>query len=71
MRNVLSLPVQRAQIGRKTMRTFWNKLRRRDGQGVVEYAFILILVVFLCIAGLSSIGEKTADPIANVANAMP
>ena len=38
---------------------------------MVEYAFILILVVFLCIAGLSSIGEKTADPIANVANAMP
>jgi len=68
---MLSLPVQRAQIGRKTMRAFWNRLRKRDGQGVVEYALILILVLFLCVAGLSSIGEKTADPIANVANVLP
>jgi len=41
------------------------------GQTLVEFAFILALVVLLCLAALAVIGRETAEPINQMANAMP
>ncbi len=53
------------------MRALWRSLRRRHGQGLVELAFILVLVVIMCILGLTELGQKATDPIDNVSNALP
>jgi Flp pilus assembly pilin Flp len=41
--------------------SFIESVRRDDGQTLVEYAFILILVAILAIAALQAIGGSVAD----------
>ena len=53
------------------MRGIWRKLCPVAGQSLVEYVFILMLVVILLIAGYSVVGQKTAAPIGNTANQFP
>ena len=51
------------------LKTFWN---REEGQGLVEYALILVLVSIVAIGALAAIGtnvntvmQKIADTLSN------
>ena len=43
----------------------------RRGQGLVEYGLILALVVIICIAGLTSVGQHPTNMVTEVSNAFP
>jgi pilus assembly protein Flp/PilA len=43
---------------------------RRRGQGLVEYALILVLVVIVVVVALTVFGEQTANVTNEVANAV-
>jgi Flp pilus assembly pilin Flp len=47
-----------------------RRLRRR-GQGLVEYALILVLVSIIAVGALRSIFGTSAGPYNQVANALP
>ncbi len=53
------------------MRVVWTSFRGRTGQGLVEYALILALVVLLLIIALSTIGPKTQNTLEKAPNAFP
>ncbi|MDP6438445.1 MAG: Flp family type IVb pilin [Candidatus Brocadiia bacterium] len=53
------------------MRAIWNKLRTRNGQGLVEYGLILILVAVICTTSLTAICGKTDNSLGRAANALP
>jgi len=46
-------------------------LRSDAGQSLVEYAFIVVLVVIVLIAALTAFGGKTSNTIDKVTNAIP
>ena len=63
----------RAVLPRKgVQRTRMRVLRalRRDerGQGLVEYALIIVLIAVVCIASLNYFGQKTNNSLSNTAN---
>ena len=41
------------------------------GQGLVEYALILVLVALAVIAGITTLGNKTNNVMSNVATKLP
>lgn len=45
-------------------------LRRKEGQGLVEYALILVLVAIVVIAVLTLLGEGVSGVFTNVVNAL-
>ncbi len=45
-----------------------NLLKRREGQGMAEYALILALVAIIAIAGVMFLGPKLRDVFLNIAN---
>ncbi|MDP6106861.1 MAG: class III signal peptide-containing protein [Candidatus Brocadiia bacterium] len=49
----------------------WNRLRTRKGQGLVEYALILALVVIICTTSLTAICSKTDNSFGRAANMLP
>ena len=53
------------------MRRIWESLRSDAGQSLVEYAFIVVLVVIVLIAALTAFGGKTSITINKVTNAIP
>ena len=44
--------------------------RSRSGQGMVEYAFILVLVAVVLILALTSLGKHTENTMGNIADAV-
>ena len=53
------------------MRTIWRKLVSREGQTLVEYALILVIVVIVIIASLAVIAQKTTVSMDSAANQLP
>jgi pilus assembly protein Flp/PilA len=49
------------------LKTFWN---REEGQGLVEYALILVLVSIVAITALGLIGTNVNNVLNTVANAL-
>ena len=49
------------------LKTFWN---REEGQGLVEYALILVLVSIVAIAALTLIGGNVNTVLETVANTL-
>jgi pilus assembly protein Flp/PilA len=49
------------------LKTFWN---REEGQGLVEYALILVLVSIVAIGALGLIGTNITTVLNTVANAL-
>jgi pilus assembly protein Flp/PilA len=49
------------------LKTFWN---REEGQGLVEYALILVLVSIVAIGALGLIGTNVNTVLNTVANAL-
>ena len=47
------------------LKTFWN---REEGQGLVEYALILVLVSIVAIGALTAIGTNVTNVLQAVAN---
>lgn len=47
----------------------WNRaIEREDGQGMVEYALILVLVSIVAIGALAAIGTNVSNVLQTVAN---
>lgn len=40
------------------MKKFFAKMQKEEGQGLVEYALILVLISVVCIAALTLIGTN-------------
>jgi pilus assembly protein Flp/PilA len=49
------------------LKSLWN---REEGQGLVEYALILVLVSIVAIAALDAIGTNVTNVLQTVANAL-
>ena len=47
------------------LKSFWD---REEGQGLVEYALILVLVSIVAIGALTAIGANVTSVLQNVAN---
>ena len=47
-----------------------NRLRREEGQALVEYALILMLIAVVCIAILATLGGKVKDVLTTISNAL-
>ena len=43
-------------------------LRQRRGQGLVEYALILVLAVVIVVTAMALFGTRTAETLGNVGN---
>jgi len=52
------------------MKTIWHRAKKRCGQGLVEYALILVVIVVAAIVSLSLLGnvskERYYETFANV-----
>jgi len=46
-------------------------LQAEDGQAVIEYAMLAVLIVIVAITFISGVGAKTADLFQDVGNAFP
>jgi pilus assembly protein Flp/PilA len=46
---------------------FFSKLRDEEGQGLAEYALILVLVAIVCVAALIYLGSSVSNVLNNVA----
>ena len=44
--------------------------RGEEGQALVEYALILLLIALVCVAALTSIGVSVSNAITNMANGL-
>jgi Flp pilus assembly pilin Flp len=53
-----------------TMRQVVSALRREEGQTLIEYALILMLIVLLAIVFLTSMGGAVSTMISKVADAV-
>lgn len=49
------------------LKTFWN---REEGQGLVEYALILVLVSIVAIGALAAIGTNVTTVLQNIADTL-
>lgn len=49
---------------------FLHLLRRREGQGMAEYALILALVAVVAIVAVALLGPKIRDVMMRINNAM-
>lgn len=47
-----------------------NLLKRRDGQGMAEYALILALVAVIAIIGVAVLGPKLKDVFLNISRSL-
>jgi pilus assembly protein Flp/PilA len=47
-----------------------GRLRREEGQALVEYALILFLIAVVCIAVLSTLGTRVKNTLQSIADAM-
>ncbi|MEE3367939.1 MAG: Flp family type IVb pilin [Planctomycetota bacterium] len=54
------------------MKRFAGKIRRfvvsEDGPTAVEYAVMLALIIVVCLAAITTVGESANDTFQNVAN---
>lgn len=48
----------------------WRSLRRRDGQGLVEYALILVLVAIVVIGVLTLLGNSIRTAFQDIVNTL-
>jgi pilus assembly protein Flp/PilA len=49
------------------LKSFWN---REEGQGLVEYALILVLVSIVAIGALTAIGTNVTNVLQSIANTL-
>ena len=54
----------------EAVRRFLSPDRREDGQGMVEYALILVLIAVVVIIVLSTVGRQVKNVFSNVSNGL-
>jgi pilus assembly protein Flp/PilA len=47
-----------------------ERMRREEGQALVEYALILFLIAVVCIAVLTALGTGVRDTLQSIVNAI-
>jgi pilus assembly protein Flp/PilA len=53
------------------LNNLWNRaMEREEGQGLVEYALILVLVSIVAIGALAAIGTNVTNVLQSVANTL-
>jgi pilus assembly protein Flp/PilA len=53
------------------LNNLWNRaMEREEGQGLVEYALILVLVSIVAIGALAAIGTNVTNVLQTVANTL-
>ena len=52
------------------MRVIKRLLHEDRGQGLLEYALILLLIAIVCIASLNFLGQKNNNGLSNSANTL-
>jgi pilus assembly protein Flp/PilA len=53
------------------LNNLWNRaMEREEGQGLVEYALILVLVSIVAIGALAAIGTNVTKVLQNIANTL-
>ena len=67
------LALLRIHLNREeVMKRFSDKIRRfvvsEDGPTAVEYAVMLALIIVVCLAAITTVGESANDTFQNVAN---
>lgn len=48
------------------MRDIINRMRREDGQALVEYALIITLIALVCVAGLTLAGNEINNMLSEI-----
>jgi Flp pilus assembly pilin Flp len=54
--------------------SLWRLLRqhnRQEGQGLVEYAFILVLIALVCLLIVLVLGRQTTNLFSNISSGLP
>jgi pilus assembly protein Flp/PilA len=49
------------------VKNFFSRVRDEEGQGLAEYALILVLVAIVCVAALIFLGGSINNVLSNVA----
>ena len=52
------------------MQKFFARFRREEGQAMVEYALILVLIAIVVIVVLTTLGEKVSDVFQTISDAL-
>ena len=47
-----------------------ERVRREEGQGMVEYALILVLIAVVVILVITNVGRKTSNVFSNVSSGL-
>jgi pilus assembly protein Flp/PilA len=55
---------------RQKMQTFFAPLKDEKGQGLVEYALILVLIAIVVIAAVTTVGKKTSNAFSTVGTSL-
>ena len=55
---------------RKFTQSVVNFLKREDGPTAVEYAVMLALIIVVCIATITTLGQRANDRFTDVSNAL-
>jgi pilus assembly protein Flp/PilA len=50
------------------MRKIFAKMRAEDGQGLIEYALILVLISIVCLVALSAMGSGASSIFQTIAD---
>ena len=53
------------------LKTFVNFLKREDGPTAVEYAVMLALIIVVCIAAITTLGQRANNTFLAVDAALP
>lgn len=51
-------------------RKFFKRMKNEEGQGLVEYALIIVLVSIACIAMLQALGIQVGTVFTNITGAL-
>jgi Flp pilus assembly pilin Flp len=56
----------------KLSSSLWRHIRRdhEEGQGLVEYAFILVLIAMVCLTILTVVAKQTNNLYSNISSAL-
>jgi pilus assembly protein Flp/PilA len=63
----MDIPQHPASRLRRALQRIW---RDEDGQGLVEYAFILVLIAMAVLIALQVLGKATNNLYSNIANGL-
>jgi pilus assembly protein Flp/PilA len=58
------------EIG-KMLKNIVNFLKREDGPTAVEYAVMLALIIVVCIAAITALGQRANNTFSNVRDNLP